>query len=82
MRKEKLAVFLSLLLPGVGHLCLRRYPDAAVFLASAGILWLALWQRAGFLFAAGQNHYLALLAGGLLFVHLAAAAHAFYIKTK
>lgn len=63
MKNKKIAILLSLLFPGLGHLYTGQYADAAVFIAGAGILWYVLLTRGEFLRVnAAPRFYLILLA--------------------
>src|SRR3989338_10549710 len=42
MKNKKITVLLSLLLPGLGHLYIKKYVDGIVFIAAAAFLWYAM----------------------------------------
>lgn len=80
MKDKKVAILLSLLLPGLGHLYVGKYVDAVVFIAGAGVLWYALFLRGYFLMMSANPRYF-LVLGALIFVYLFSILDV-YRKTK
>lgn len=69
MKNKKLAGLLSLIWPGLGHLYLRRYTDGIVFLAGAGVLWVAIVLKGSYLFEMGGLRTL-IFWGGFAVVYI------------
>lgn len=63
MKNKKLAGLLSVIWPGLGHLYLRRYTDGIVFMAGAGVLWVAIVLKGSYLFEMGGLRTLIFLGG-------------------
>ena len=80
MKNKKIAVLLSLLFPGLGHLYIGQYIDGIVFLAGAGVLWYAFFIRGYYLMMSANPRYYLVLAA-LVFVYLFSIFDA-YKKTK
>lgn len=80
MKKKKVAVLLSLLFPGLGHLYIGKFVDAVVFIAGAGFLWFALSRRSSYLMTF-DNPRSFLVWSALFFIYLYAAVDV-YRKTK
>jgi len=49
MKNKKVAVLLSLLFPGLGHLYIGKYVDGIIFLIAALVLWLITFLRSEFI---------------------------------
>ncbi len=49
MKNKKLAGFLSVIWPGLGHVYMGRYADGIVFMAGSGVLWAILLIKASYL---------------------------------
>lgn len=69
MKNKRVAAILSLLFPGLGHLYIGQYVDAAVFAAGAGVLWYAFYIR-GYYYMTIANSRAYLILGALFFVYL------------
>lgn len=77
---KKIAILLSLLFPGLGHLYIGKWVDGIVFLAGAGFLWYAFFLRGYYLMNTGNPRYY-LVLGALIFVYLYSIIDS-YRKTK
>lgn len=80
MKNRKVAALLSLLFPGLGHLYIGKYVDAAVFIVGAGVLWYAFYIK-GYFYLTIANPRAYLILAALIFVYLFSIFDA-YRKTK
>lgn len=76
MTRRFVALLLSLLFPGFGHLYLGKYTDALVFIAGAAALWYTIFIKGRYLFDILQPRFL-LVAAALAFIYLYSALHAY-----
>ena len=80
MKNKKISVLLSLLFPGLGHLYIGQYVDAAVFTVGAGVLWWAFFLK-GYYWKSISNPRYYLILAALIFVYFYSIIDS-YRKTK
>lgn len=81
MKNKKIAAFLSLLFPGLGHLYLGKYIDAVVFIAATGFLYYAIFVKSYLLLTFQSPAKAVLVFGALIFIYSYAIIDA-WKKTK
>lgn len=67
-KDPKISLLLSLLFPGLGHLYLKQYIDALVFLIATAFLWFAVYKSPYTQDTDSLNFYV--LWGGVIIVYL------------
>lgn len=76
MKNKRIAALLSLLFPGLGHLYLGKYVNAAIFIAGATALWYVMVIKGRYLFDILHSRFL-LVAAALAFIYLYSTLHAY-----
>ncbi|MBU1130859.1 hypothetical protein KJ840_01885 [Patescibacteria group bacterium] len=81
MKNKKLALLLTIFYPGLGHLYIGSYSNAAVFIITISFLWFVVFYKSStFLVFNNPRSYLVL--GALVFIYLYALADVFFKARK